>query len=409
MRFANYHFEPQSLNNLGDNLQLIAIDHIYSRMGIAKEEILQIDKNELATYSGEYAILPVSMPLTDYVEGGISKRFSPHIIPVFLGFTMLTDSLMPEEVEYLRLYAPIGCRDERTLQIVRKYNIPAYLNGCVTITLPDAKVDRTKLETVFLIDIPPALETHIPKEILAKAKRGTHIFEGSLEDSKAEAIRVYEMYKQEAALVVTSLLHCSSPCIAAGIPVIIAKTQCSYRFGWLDKIAPIYTEEEFDQIDWSPKPLEYEAHKERVLQNAIQMLNSAYKKYSACMDISYYYQNREKKSYIVDTFASVKEFIDDNWNPNEVYRYAVWGMTQLTQLVVEYIKKNYPKAVLTHIYDKNRSVVFEGISTEPFREFPEDPEQYIFVTAIAAAEDAKKAMKDFNKNPDKLCIAKIVL
>jgi len=75
MKFANYTFNARGVNNLGDNMQIIAIDTIYENMGIPKEEIVYIDKNETGSYQGEYVILPVTMPLVDYTEGGISGRF----------------------------------------------------------------------------------------------------------------------------------------------------------------------------------------------------------------------------------------------------------------------------------------------------------------------------------------------
>ena len=46
MKFANYKFNARGVNNLGDNMQLIAIDSIYERMGIPKEDIIYIDKND---------------------------------------------------------------------------------------------------------------------------------------------------------------------------------------------------------------------------------------------------------------------------------------------------------------------------------------------------------------------------
>lgn len=77
------------------------------------------------------------MPLINYIEGGLAKMFSDYIIPVFLGLTMVKDTLEKEEATYLRQYAPIGCRDKRTLLTLRKYGIQSFLNGCFTITMPN--------------------------------------------------------------------------------------------------------------------------------------------------------------------------------------------------------------------------------------------------------------------------------
>ena len=123
MKFANISFSARGVNNIGDNMQLIAIDNIYKEMGISQSEIVYIDFHHLADYDGEYVILPLSMPMVDYVENGIAGRFSQHIIPVFLGLNMVRQFLHPAEVSYLKMYEPIGCRDEWMLETCRKYNI----------------------------------------------------------------------------------------------------------------------------------------------------------------------------------------------------------------------------------------------------------------------------------------------
>lgn len=40
MKYANYKFYARGVNNLGDNMQLIAIDSIYEQMVIPKEDII---------------------------------------------------------------------------------------------------------------------------------------------------------------------------------------------------------------------------------------------------------------------------------------------------------------------------------------------------------------------------------
>jgi hypothetical protein len=40
MKYANYIFHARGVNNLGDKMQLIAIDSIYEQMGIPKEDII---------------------------------------------------------------------------------------------------------------------------------------------------------------------------------------------------------------------------------------------------------------------------------------------------------------------------------------------------------------------------------
>lgn len=409
MKFANYYFEGSQLNNLGDNLQLLAIDYIYQQMGIPKNDLIQISKHDLAIYDGEYAILPVSMPLVDYVENGLAGRFSPKIIPVFLGLTLLRDFLLPEEVQYLSQYAPVGCRDERTMQTLHRHNVPAYLNGCITALLPNAGIDRSNLTKVFLVDIPSELEPYIPAHLLENAQRETHLKKGASKQAKQMATDQYEMYKNEAALVITSLLHCSSPCMAAGIPVVLAKTACSYRFGWLEKLLPIYTREDFPNIDWAPTPVHYEEHKQALLQNAMACIRWAQQNHEQKYTISAFYEDRAKKPYIVDTFESIKAKINSLWSKDKPVKYAVWGLTQLAEQVVHYVKQNYPLAQLAHVYDKNRRLAFDGIMPEDPEALVNRPEEFIVVTAVAATEEAMLLFEKIGLPEDMYAFGEIVV
>ena len=136
-KFANIEFTAKAVNNIGDNIQLIAIDEIYKKMGIPSSDIIYINKNDLATYNGEPVILPISMAIVDYTEKGWANRFSDKIYPVFLGITMAKDFLCPEEVDFFKKYEPVGCRDERTLDTLKKYGINAYLSGCITLSFDE--------------------------------------------------------------------------------------------------------------------------------------------------------------------------------------------------------------------------------------------------------------------------------
>ena len=69
MVFANYKLGDKSSRYVGDNIQIYAIDELYRQIGI--KDIAYIETSDLGNYDGEYAILPVSMPLVDFVPGGV--------------------------------------------------------------------------------------------------------------------------------------------------------------------------------------------------------------------------------------------------------------------------------------------------------------------------------------------------
>lgn len=409
MKFANYRFQARGVNNLGDNMQIIAIDNIYTQMGIDLKDVVYIDTNELASYKGEYVILPVTMPLVDYREGGIAGRFSPYIVPVFLGLTMVKETLEPVEVAYYKKYEPIGCRDERTLNTLRKYQIQCYLHGCITITLPKREsADNAK--DVFIVDVHPRLMEQIPAHLRENAKIRTHLRKDKLEDAKAETIKQYQEYKDNARLVITSLLHCSMPCVAAGIPVILLKDAVSYRMSWLEKLLPIHTEDKIDQVNWDPAPVDLGEHRQRVLDLTITRLQKAYDDNAAMLDLSWFYEDREKSEYINDACDSLKAYVDQHWLDRTAnYRYSLWGLTQIGEWLVDYIQSRYPNARLCHVYDTFRKAEFKGIQSTHPDAIPNYPDEFIFVTTNGAERAAKELFDNIGRPENTYTFLRLVL
>ncbi|MBE6968542.1 MAG: polysaccharide pyruvyl transferase family protein [Ruminococcaceae bacterium] len=409
MKFANYHFQARGVNNLGDNMQILAIDHIYEQMGIDLKDVVYIDTNELSTYKGEYVILPVTMPLVDYREGGIAGRFSPYIIPVFLGLTMVKETLEDVEVAYYKKYEPIGCRDERTLNTLRRYQIRCYLHGCITITLPKRESEPERGE-VFLVDVDPKLAERIPASLRENAQIRTHLRHEKLEDAKAETLRQYQEYKDKARLVITSLLHCSMPCVAAGIPVILLKDRVSYRMSWLEKLLPINTPDKLEGTDWDPAPVELDAHRDRVLSLTIERLWKAYEENAPLCDLSWFYEDREKSEYINDACDSLKRWVDTHWTDRDAaYDYGLWGLTQIGEWLADYIAARYPNARLCHVYDSFRAAKFKGLRSVHPDVIRENPDEVVFVTTNGAEKAAKNLFEEMNKPEGSYAFLRLVL
>lgn len=401
MKFANYKFYAKGINNLGDNIQIIALDYLYETMGIPKEDIIYIDTNELPIYEGEYVVLPVTMPLVNFTPNGIAGRFSDRIIPVFLGFTMVKDSLLPEEVEYLKRFSPIGCRDERTLTTVRNYGIESYLHGCITSTLPGRDKEGS-FDKVIMVDAPTGIEKFIPDNLKSKLVYRTHMHENLKADPKELMIEYYKEYKESACLIITSLLHCSVPCIAAGIPVILAKGDkaVSYRFSWLEKLIHIYTLDEFDQINWNAQPIMYDEHKQRVEALTIKRLQDTFEKYYEILDLSYFYEMRQRKEYINDACKEIIDFIDTNWKDvNKEYKYAIWGLTQVGEYIYSYIQEKYKNAELCHVYDTYKQEKMCGLVSQHPQNIPNFKDELIIVATNGAINDVTK-MKQQKGNED---------
>ena len=83
--------------------------------------------------------------------------------------------------------------------------------------------------------------------------------------------------KENARLVITCRLHMSLPCIAMGIPVVLAHKcdsgqveEC--RFAGLDKIIRVYKPSEYASIDWNPEAPDIEWLKEKTIRLAMHKI-----------------------------------------------------------------------------------------------------------------------------------------
>lgn len=403
MKYANFKYYGRESNSIGDQMQIITLDYIYEQMGISPGEIVYIDKNRVSDYDGERVILPIAFPLMEYVEKGLQTYFSEKITPIFLGITFIIDAFTPEEVEYYKKYEPIGCRDERTYQLFRKYGIACYLNGCITAVLPKRQLGETS--KVFLVDIPKELYPLLPPKIAEDSESVSHFILGEASDIKQMALDRYERYKKEGKLVITSLLHCAIPCLAAGIPVVLVKKKMSYRFAWTERLLPIYLEEDFSKINYNVISADYEEHKERLLKVLIDRIGGRDNR-DEIQKIHEFYMSRDRKDAALDSFEVIRSFIDEHWqDKNASYKYGIWGLTQYSQLAVSYIKQNYLNAELQHVYDKYRIAVFEGLESVSPEQIAEFDEEYIFVTAQAAKQTAEEYFEKIHRSNNTYAIA----
>lgn len=86
MKFANIdnltrsnQYSEKLKINIGDYMQLIAIDNLYRYMGIGSKDIVHMKSEDLATYKGEKLILPINFMIAKY-------EFSPFKFDGKMGF-----------------------------------------------------------------------------------------------------------------------------------------------------------------------------------------------------------------------------------------------------------------------------------------------------------------------------------
>lgn len=82
---------------------------------------------------------------------------NPKLRPIFISFHITPDALSaPGAIEYLRKYAPIGCRDWDTVFLLHAAGVPAFFSGALTMTLDTvvAPIARPSSNTTFVDSAP---------------------------------------------------------------------------------------------------------------------------------------------------------------------------------------------------------------------------------------------------------------
>ncbi len=378
MKFANLITKGDKVKNYGDDMQVHAIKLLYEYMGINYSDVVRITINELFTYDGEeYLIVPINLPFL-----GRYPAISPKIIPVYLGISVLNSSVA-DSLKW-KEYEPIGCRDQHTLEVARECGVQAYLNGCMTITLPKL-VNRGKADKVYIIDVCDELLDKIPKELKESAIYKTQQVWGRIV-TEEESLAAYAEYQQEARLVITSRLHCAVPCLAWGIPVILAMKSISHRMMWLHRLMPIYDEKSFDKIDWNPQPIDIEELKKLIKENAARRLRDTWDKYYSQYRISEIYEDSSIKDVVLDGLKEPIEYMRCDWTMKEGrYKYIIWCVVQTADNLYKYITEEYRNAELIGVIDVYKATDFHGIPTGNLELLENlDDDVTVFVATAAA-------------------------
>ena len=148
MKFARliqqYKYDLKSWNgegNIGDCIQNIAVKNLYKQTGISDDEVVKINRDDLADYSGEPVILPMQGWFGN-VHGVFPLDIPESIVPVYIGFHINSSNDCREKfveqniAEKMKKFEPIGCRDRNTAEFLETLGLKTYFSGCLTLTFP---------------------------------------------------------------------------------------------------------------------------------------------------------------------------------------------------------------------------------------------------------------------------------
>lgn len=245
-------------SNLGDNAQTIASRHAWRSIGVLDEDMIKIDRDTLPAYSGPPAYLIMNGVFTHK-----NLPTPPSISPVFLGFH--ADPItISQHADWLRTFAPIGCRDYNTAKICQKNGIYAFVTGCVTMTFPQ-RASAPANGRVFVVTgwatlMPLSILRYVPEDYFEAAEFINHRHVEGRFPLTSEDQELNENFERdfirrcadEASLVITPLLHVATPCLAMQVPVVLCRSSNDARFDFIEEFISVYTPDKFGEINWPP-------------------------------------------------------------------------------------------------------------------------------------------------------------
>ncbi|MGP5332271.1 polysaccharide pyruvyl transferase family protein [Pseudomonas helleri] len=236
--------------NVGDYIQSLA----------AKQYLPQVDQLVNREQMGDYNAEEIAMILNGWfcynAENWVpSKKINPLFVSFHINSSAEKKMLSSKGVEYFKAHSPIGCRDNRTAELLKQKGVEAFYSGCLTLTLDNYKVsDSERTEDIYIVDpffdyptIEPVTSDLkkfakvVLKGELSKLNQKDKLLELVLEKdlintanytyqvlpakkySETEKFEIAESLLRKyarAKFVITSRIHCALPCLAMGTPVI---------------------------------------------------------------------------------------------------------------------------------------------------------------------------------------------
>ena len=236
---------PRS-TNLGDYMQTYAVLHLWETTWrslkkpcpqikfIDRDGKIEPEDDELALIYGWY-MHPLDATGVFAFPPQRSKAivFSLHIAAK----QILTEVAL----RWLKERAPIGCRDFRTLDLLRSLDVPSFYSGCATLALPESEWCRTEREQAAIaIDCPHRAGDGYRDQMMKPVHRGITAEAG------LEMCRILYSRLCRSANVRTSRLHVALPALAAGCHVTL--------------VAP---DGDGDRKDWGP-PGRFAPHRDAI-------------------------------------------------------------------------------------------------------------------------------------------------
>ena len=210
-------------------------------------------------------------------------------------------------------------------------------------------------------------------------------------------------------LVVTSRLHVATACLSWGVPVILSKEKIDYRFSWIGKHLPIFSQNQFHQINWEVTPKSIDTKiRQKLRKNAIKIIQGQPDD-TLIKGIHQYYKSKDKFKYenfqnVTHNNSSKLASFLEQFDPDTEFRYALWGITSCTDDVCKQISSRFSKSTLVKIIDEYSDITFNGIRSEKKRVLSYSDDFITICIGVNASNDAQKYFESIGKSPQTYCL-----
>lgn len=372
MRYARFTNELDTVYNqqmginIGDSIIAIASDELLEVAGITQKDVVNIP------YYGSHKVEEECLLL---VYGQFGRQYDMDFInhknlhPVFLGIGLKDRYLDEAEIKYFKNYEPVLCRDEFTRSLLRTYGIEAYLFGCITLLMDNDAIgtdeDRTR-QKYYFVDIREDYSDVIPHHILEEGVICSQDIKNTISEvnnlGRTEYTkRILREYKNNAKMIVTSKLHCMTPCYAMGIPTIALGENFSYRYSFIDAFINSYDRETIKDFNWEVRVQRdilgnVTKDMKKVIQSAIRGDNDI----ESIKKIDNFYMKRNRWVY----FKSIKKILHDIFDERINRNYILWGASSAGYAIAACIEDEIEGSQLVSIVDMYADGSFASLSIE---------------------------------------------
>lgn len=335
----------KTTDNIGDDIQSYAASRFLPQIDYF------IDREMLDSFAGAKDNQKVAVIMNAwYMYTKINWPPSPYIYPLFISIHIAQNDyygigyqfLQDIGGEYLKEYAPIGARDSSTCNALLHNEIPAYISGCLTLTL-DRFEDAEIHNRVFLVDIEECDAREImkmyPDELYEPVTHNIHYAGEEIEYTERlrNVERLLRRY-QGAKCVITSRLHCALPCLALGVPVLLVyKEEYADRMRDFLPLLHVTTAEEIKEHKMGFNVHEPEKNKDDYViirdalkKKCLEFVDAAKERKLICEEIDAYEVLKWQKTLLNRSEADFRE---------KIMELCKWSQQQ-TQ-TIEYLENQY--------------------------------------------------------------------